>query len=239
MSRYTDGTYLHDNPTWHAEDSAWKLAHVRRGLARAEIAAPRTVCDLGCGSGELVKLWAKAQPEISFTGYDISPQALSLCKQNAPQNTVFVSGQNIPDGPFDVALALDVIEHIENETAWLKNAAGVAQTLVLHIPLELSLYTRLRSSWLAEQRRVVGHIHFYTPRAVEQLLAQQNLRVLSWHYTNKYVERPPQLNSLTSKIGMCVRKVLHTLLPRRVAALTVGGYSVLCVVSRGKASGAV
>ena len=239
MSRYTDGTYLQDNPTWHAEDSAWKLSHVRRALARAKIAAPRTVCDLGCGSGELVKTWARSQPKIFFTGYDISPQALFLCQQNAPQNTVFVGGEKIPTGPFDIALALDVIEHIENEAAWLKNAAAVAQTLVLHIPLELSLYTRLRSSWLDEQRRVVGHVHFYTPRAVEQLLAQQNLRILAWHYTNKYVERPPQLNSLKSKIGMCVRKVLHALLPRRVAALTVGGYSVMCVVSRDRASEAI
>ncbi len=55
-NRYTDGTYLAANPSWHGEDSAWKLAHVRRALKSAGVAEARlkTVCDVGCGAGEAV-----------------------------------------------------------------------------------------------------------------------------------------------------------------------------------------
>ena len=79
-NRYTDGTYLQDNPGWHGEDAAWKLAHVRRALKGAGIAETRlkTVCDAGCGAGGVIKLWTKELPETAFYGYDVSPQAFAL-----------------------------------------------------------------------------------------------------------------------------------------------------------------
>ena len=41
-SIYTDGTYLRNNPEWHADDSAWKADHVARLLERNAL-APKTV----------------------------------------------------------------------------------------------------------------------------------------------------------------------------------------------------
>ena len=239
MSLYTDGTYLQNNPTWHAEDAPWKLSHVLRALKKAGISKIHTVCDVGCGSGVLIKTWSNMQPEIAFTGYDISPQALALCQQQAPKNATFLGGEKIPSGPFDISLGMDVMEHVPDDEAWLDQLTQIASFTVLHIPLELSFYTRLRSSWLEEQRRLVGHIHFYTPGAVERLFKRHHLKILSWHYTNKYVETSPQIDNLLGKVGMCIRQVLHVFLPRRIAALTVGGYSVMCVVSHDKENEAV
>ena len=38
---YSDGTYLANNPGWHADDSAWKAGHIATMLARHAI-VPRT-----------------------------------------------------------------------------------------------------------------------------------------------------------------------------------------------------
>lgn len=226
--RYQDGSYLAENPTWHAEDAPWKLEHVLRGLVNAGINF-QTVVDRGCGSGALIKLWASRCPQLKFTGYDISPQALLLCQQNKPENVSFVLQKAPPQYKADVLLIMDVLEHVEDEENWLRESAACANFLVLHIPLERSLHSRLRPSWIEEQRQRVGHIHFYTPRDVELLLARNGLQILSWHYTNKYVECPQRLSSCKSKVGMCIRKLAHWLLPRRFSAVTIGGYSVLCV----------
>ncbi len=231
-TRYTDGTYLADNPSWHTEDAPWKLSHVRRALKEAQIASFSTVCDLGCGSGALLKAWATAQPEVAFTGYEISPQALTLCRANAPQNTTFITGDKLPAGPYQVALALDVLEHIEDNGPWLEQAATCCETLVLHVPLELSFYTLLRPDWLREEREKVGHVHFYTVRSFKQLLKQHHLQILSWHYTNKYIECPPALKHFHSKVGMGIRKFLHAVLPTSWMAWLVGGYSVMCVLKK-------
>ena len=240
-ARYTDGTYLADNPTWHAEDAPWKLSHVLRALQDARIDLFTSVCDLGCGSGALVKTWAHMKPEISFTGYDVSPQALALCRQNAPKNTTFVTGNTLPVGPYQVVLALDVIEHIPDNESWLARAASAGDVLVLHVPLQLSFYTWLRPAWLQQERERVGHVHFYTVCSFKKSLKRQPLQILSWHYTNKYIECPQPLPHLHSKIGMCIRKVLHAVLPTAWVAWLVGGYSVMCVVKKtnGPASEAV
>ena len=231
-TRYTDGTYLADNPTWHAEDAPWKLSHVLRALQEAQVASFRTVCDVGCGSGALVKKWAVSRPDVSFTGYDISPQALALARQQAPANTRFLSGEDIPSGPYDIVLALDVLEHIPDNERWVAQVVQQAGRLVLHVPLEISLYTLLRPDWLKEEREKVGHVHFYTQRSFKQWLRRQQLQVLSWHYTNKYLECSPPLTHFHSKVGMCIRKFLHAVMPTSWAAWLVGGYSVMCVVTK-------
>lgn len=239
MTRYTDGSYLRENPSWHAEDSAWKLLHVQRALQEAHITHFHSLCDIGCGSGALIKEWAKQTPQISFTGYDISTQAIAICLQNYPKNTVFVSGDNPPSGPFDIVLAIDVLEHITDEETWLRAIVSCGKQVVLHIPLERSLYTWLRPGFIEEEKQRMGHVHFYTPKDVERLLRRNHLKILSWHYTNKYVEQPPTLKSWISKLGMRIRRCLHKLLPHRWAAVLVGGYSVMCVVTRDTTNEAV
>ena len=53
-SIYTNGTYLRNNPVWHADDSAWKAGHVATMLERHAL-APQSVCEIGCGAGEFLR----------------------------------------------------------------------------------------------------------------------------------------------------------------------------------------
>ena len=229
-NRYTDGTYLSQNPSWHGEDAPWKLAHILRALQQAGIVDVSSVLDAGCGSGDIVKIWAAKAPHIQFTGWDISPQAHALALRNAPSNVRFIQSQNLSKGSFDLALAIDVIEHLEDPATWLAQLSVCAPYLVLHVPLDMSLRSWLNPRLLEEEKKAVGHIQFFTARSLKKFLRAQNFQILSAHYTNKYVERPPQLTRLKSRVGMCVRKLAHYLLPRAWAAYLIGGYSLMLVV---------
>lgn len=229
-NRYTDGSYLSANPSWHAEDAPWKLAHIRRLLARAGVCGFGRVLDAGCGSGDIIKQWAVQQPAVRFTGWEISPQAFLLAQQQVPDRVRFVHAQEPPAGPFDLALAIDVIEHLEQPGVWLEALAARADYLVLHVPLDKSLRSWLNPALLERERQAVGHIQFFTRRSLEQFLRRHRFQVLAQCYTNKYVERPPKLTNLKSRIGMCIRQAAHRLLPRAWAAYLIGGYSVLLVV---------
>ena len=234
-SIYTDGSYLKANPDWHTKDAPWKLSHVLRALSKAGLDRQiHTVCDLGCGSGGLIKAWAALRPDMQFTGCEISPQAYALCVQQAPRNVHFVQGQTPPAARFDAVLAIDVLEHVPEPEKFLDQMEKTADLMVLHIPLDLSLRSLLKPEILEEERRSVGHIHFYTAPFLKRLLRRRGYAVLSWHYTNKYVERPPQLSSLRSRIGMCIRRAAHYGLPRSWAAWLIGGYSVMLVARRMK-----
>src|SRR5947209_5456061 len=51
---YTSGEYLEKHPTWHAEDSFGKAEEIIRMMARNNI-MPKTICEVGCGAGEILK----------------------------------------------------------------------------------------------------------------------------------------------------------------------------------------
>jgi ubiquinone/menaquinone biosynthesis C-methylase UbiE len=71
---YVEGEYLAKNPGWHVEESAWKARQVVRALRRNDV-APKTICDVGCGAGEVLRqLQASLDSDCRFWGYDISPQ---------------------------------------------------------------------------------------------------------------------------------------------------------------------
>lgn len=229
-SIYTDGSYLQSNPGWHGQDAHWKLMHVLLALERAGAAdRVKTVCDVGCGAGELVKEWARLRPDMRFTGCDISPQAHALCLKDAPENAHFVHGGQVQGEHFDAILAVDVLEHVPDTDSFLSTLEAYADLLVLHVPLDLSLRSVVKPEILEEERRTVGHIHFYTAAYLKRLLAARGYELLSWHYTNKYVERPPELASARSRLGMCIRRAAHYGMPRAWAAFLVGGYSVMLV----------
>lgn len=221
------------NPGWHGQDSAWKLAHLRRALKSAGIDETRleTVCDVGCGAGEVIKLWAQALPKTLFFGYDVSLQALALAEKEKPQNCVFRQG-SLPLEPCGVLLLLDVLEHIPDWKRFFKDCIAQTDNLVVHLPLDLSVYARLRPSILARERETVGHIHFFTARTFLRELDSLGLRVKHLHYTNKYVERPPQIPRFIGRMGMCIRRAAHKLLPRAWAAYWVGGYSLMLVLEK-------
>lgn len=229
-SIYTDGTYLQANPGWHAQDARWKLQHVLRALEQAGVTEKlHNVCDVGCGAGELVKEWARKRPHMHFTGCDISPQAHQLCLQGAPENVHFVQGNKTGQASFDAVLAIDVLEHVPEPDLFLTHLESKAPLLVLHVPLDLSVRSVIKPEILETERRTVGHIHFYTAPYLRRVLRNRGYQILSWHYTNKYVECPPPLPRLRSRIGMLIRKVAHVLLPHSWAAWWVGGYSVMLV----------
>ncbi len=86
---YKSGEYLKTNPLWHVEESPWKARQVARMLARHRI-APRTVCEVGCGAGEVLRqLQGHLNDECALWGYEISPQAFEMCKGRANERLHF------------------------------------------------------------------------------------------------------------------------------------------------------
>ena len=57
---YRDGSYLKNNPSWHIEESPFKVRQIQRMMKRQKL-APKTVCDVGCGAGLVL---AELQPHL-------------------------------------------------------------------------------------------------------------------------------------------------------------------------------
>src|SRR5438094_3894325 len=119
---YASCTYLENNPAWHVEESPWKARQVIRIMKRNHI-APKTICEVGCGAGEVLKqLQEQMDSNCLFWGYDISPQAFELSKGRASERLHFKMAdiRNEQDAFFDIILIMDVIEHLEDYFSFLR-----------------------------------------------------------------------------------------------------------------------
>jgi SAM-dependent methyltransferase len=88
-------------------------------------AQPR-VLDIGCGTGfNLDELGARGVARA--VGLDISADALAYCRERRLTTLVRGDGSRLPftDASFDLVIALDLIEHLEDDEAALKELARV------------------------------------------------------------------------------------------------------------------
>jgi SAM-dependent methyltransferase len=99
-----------------------------------------SIIDIGCGDGRLTYELAQRFPEARLTGIDYSPQAIRLATALNTGGQVAFETRDLIEDPFeggnDVAVLMEVFEHIEPEkaAAFLR---GVRDTLrpggILHL----------------------------------------------------------------------------------------------------------
>ena len=225
-SIYADGTYISKNPTWHEEDSPWKAKHIRRILDANEV-HPSTVCEIGCGAGGILSALASDYGAgVEFSGFEISPQAFELCKAKERPNLRFVLGDALADDgtSFDVVMAIDVFEHVEDYFGFLRSLRSKGRYTVLHIPLDLSVQSVLRSSPLLKGRESAGHIHYFTKDTALAALADAGYTVVDHFYTPGAVELDNQ--SSKSRLLKLPRKLLFRI-HQDLAVRILGGYSLM------------
>jgi cyclopropane fatty-acyl-phospholipid synthase-like methyltransferase len=222
---YNDGTYLRNNPDWHADDSAWKADHIAAMLARHGVVAS-TVCEIGCGAGQILRcLSRRLDPGTRFVGYDISPAALALCARETTERVDFRLGSLLDTQEhFDVVMAIDVFEHVEDYFGFLRALRRRGDYKVFHVPLELSAQQVMRARPLIEARRSVGHIHHFSKETALATLADCGYEVIDHCYTSGRTE----LGGLGWKAGLLKwPRELMFRVSADAAARVLGGYSLL------------
>src|SRR5438045_2637454 len=157
------------------EESYWWNVSKREmvlGLARAAAAAnggrPPIGIDLGCGAGYTTKVF---DDDWRMVGVDISEDALAFCKNRRLTRLCRVDLTNFAL-PFntrsvDLVLALDVIEHVEDDLGALRECHRILKpggALVTTVPAFMALW----SPW----DECLGHKRRYTaPELLERLRA--------------------------------------------------------------------
>ena len=182
---YTSGAYLKSNPLWHADEAAWKAEYVLRLLAKNRI-GPKSLCDVGCGAGEVLRLLReRMDAECVLCGYEISPQAFELCQSRANERLHFKLAdirQEKEGIHFDLMLLMDVLEHMEDYFSFLREVRGRSEYKIIHLPLDVSARTVLFGE-LSTFRAAYGHIHYFTKDVAIQMLRDVGYEVVDYMYT--------------------------------------------------------
>ena len=224
---YTSGQYQIDTPSWHVEDSPWKAEKILMMLRRNSI-IPRTICEVGCGAGEILyQLQIKMDDKCEFWGYEISPYAFSLCQKKGNNRLHFflqdILELEVRSGFFDLMLLIDLIEHIENYMDFLRKIKKSATYMLFHIPLELSIDSVLRNK-LFEHRMRVGHLHYFNREIALHALQDAGFSVMDHFYTFGSAALPAK--SAKARLGRVLRK-MFTAVSEDFAARTAGGAGLM------------
>lgn len=153
-------------------------------LIRGWIPAGRRVLDLGCGAGGLSAELLRQGCEV--TSQDYSEAMVAMCRryldsQGLPSGSVRRGGAGdlVDEGVFDTVVALDVIEHIEDDhDALLKmhRALKPSGELVLSVPALSELY--------GPKDEAIGHFRRYDRQPLLDALRRAGFEVQSVRYWN-------------------------------------------------------
>ena len=154
------------------------------------------VIEVGCGAGRFLRGVAAMRPRLSVVGVDVSRTALARAAEIAPGIDFRIRVEPsapLPaaDGEFDAAIALDVLEHVEDPAYMLGEIHRILAPggrLHFHVPCEGDALSLWR--WIPGQagprglkRRFGGHVQRFRRRDVVSLLEASGFEIQTRSYS--------------------------------------------------------
>ena len=224
VDRYRDGRYLSANPTWHAEDSAFKASQVKQAIERSGI-TPRSIVEVGCGAGGIVAELARTYPSVPCVGYEVSEDAHRLCAQHRASNLKYVLGNFVhADETADLVVCCDVFEHVDDYVGFIRALGAKARHLVFHIPLDLSVSNILLRQFDYLRGRY-GHLHYFTRETALATLEYAGLKVRTEFLANGGIARADSAKKRLAAIP----RVIVGAVSQELSCRLMGGYSLVVV----------
>jgi 2-polyprenyl-3-methyl-5-hydroxy-6-metoxy-1,4-benzoquinol methylase len=143
-------------------------------------ADPQSLLDVGCGEAVLTHKWAQRLGERRVVGIDLDdPQLHALWEERQAPNLTYkvMKAENLPfaDGEFDVATAIEVLEHVPDPAHTVAEMARVASGhLLVSVPRE-PMWRGLnmaRGAYLKDLGNTPGHLNHWSKRSFVSLLSR-------------------------------------------------------------------
>jgi SAM-dependent methyltransferase len=186
-------------------------------------AVTRVGIDIGCGAGYTTKVFAS---EWQMVGADVSRNALQLCKNRGLERLcqVDMTDFSLPfkTGSFDLVLALDVVEHLEDDIRALIECRRILKLgglLIVTVPAFMALWSPWDESLGHKRRYTLGqlavalqkaglsvkkssYIYFFVfPIAVLIRSVKRLIEKDPRSYSSDFIRIPKILNNLLLQVG--------------------------------------
>ena len=174
----------HDVETDH-----WWFKSRRKYLLDLLKNAPKDskILDIGCSSGIFLKDLEKLGFSLdNLYGVDISEKAIDNCRANGIPNAYVMDAQNITlTETFDIIIASDCLEHLQDDKQALKNWKSLLKTggiMYVFVPAFMSLWSY--------HDEVNMHFRRYTNAELKSKMLAENLQILKSSYWNFFLFLP-------------------------------------------------
>jgi SAM-dependent methyltransferase len=143
-------------------------------------AAPSSVLDVGCGEGVLTRDWAERLGQGRIVGIDLDdPKLRAEWERRSRANLEFrveeATSLSFADDEFEMAAAIEVLEHVPEPEATVAEMARVAKDwLLVSVPRE-PLWRGLnvaRGAYWRSAGNTPGHVNHWSKRSFTELLGR-------------------------------------------------------------------
>ena len=145
---------------------------------------PRSLLELGCGTGAVIVECERRGLALKFTAVDYSGEAIEYLKSRAP--TINCLTADITDAGFilkdrfDVIVLSHVVEHLEEPLHFLRAIRDRFrfQYLIVEVPLEDLFIARVKSLFFDRKQHTAGHVQFFTGTTISVLLRSAGFKIV-------------------------------------------------------------
>lgn len=138
---------------------------------------PRRILEIGVGEGVVTTRVIDRFPEASIVGVDLPDDDLADHWRSRGLSCVFGDAAGLPfaDDTFDLVLAIEVFEHIDQPDAAMAELARVCDgSLIASVPFEpiWRVGNMARGRYLRELGNTPGHVNHWTNRGFARVVAR-------------------------------------------------------------------
>jgi SAM-dependent methyltransferase len=167
---------VEDSHWWYVGRRAILESFLEGIIQKSEIRNPK-ILDVGCGTGGNLEMLAKFG---AAEGVDVSDDALEFCKSKGLKvHKGLAESLPFADESFDVVTALDVVEHLDDDLAGLKEMHRVVKTggkTLIFVPAFMWLW--------GVQDEVSNHRIRYTKKQIIERLQNAGFEIERATYAN-------------------------------------------------------
>ena len=143
-------------------------------------AEPKSVLDVGCGEGVLTYEWAERLGDGRIVGIDLEDPKLreewdKRRRPNLEYRAEEATSLSFADEEFDVATAIEVLEHVPEPEATLSEMARVAERhLLVSVPREpiWRMLNMARGAYIRDLGNTPGHLNHWSKVGFVSLLTR-------------------------------------------------------------------
>lgn len=146
-------------------------------LQEAQAKKIKTICEIGCGEGELLKIIHQYYPQAKIYATDLAQSEIVKAKKNTQGIPITFSVQNAErltykNQQFDLVICCEVIEHLENPQQGLKEIKRISKNSIISVPVEplWRVLQLMRFKYIKDLGNTPGHLNHWSVKGFTLLL---------------------------------------------------------------------